>query len=262
MYTKNIFSSASLALRTAALASLVFAAGCTNQAEPEAGAKRMPASQEFAGFLQDYSKLKPSPRFEGEALTYASADAQKSLRQYLAIVIDPVETYLASDADEAKIPEKSREAATRYFQWALTRAVSDAYPIVEEPGPLVLRLRAALIGVDAGGAVAEADKPTDANDAIDHAVNIGQVGIEIELLDSETGEQIGAMVDRAPLGAGAEIASANISMHEKSMAAREAFDEWASRVRQFLDIQHEIPEQDAQRARESYQPYGADTAGQ
>jgi hypothetical protein len=46
------------------------------------------------------------------------------------------------------------------------------------------------------------------------------------------------------------------------MAAREAFDEWASRVREFLDSEHELSEQDAQRANQSYQPYGADSAAQ
>jgi hypothetical protein len=218
----------------------------------------MPAGQEFAGFLKDYSGLKPNPRLEGEALTFAKADAQKNLRGYLAIIIDPVEAYLATDADEAKLPVKSREAATRYFQWALTKAVSDAYPVVDEAGPLVLRLRAALIGVDAGGQVAVADRPADANEAIDNAVNITKVGIEIELLDSETGEQIAAMVDRTALGAGAEVASTNISKHEKSMAAREAFDEWASRVREFLDAEHELSGEDAERANQSYQPYGAE----
>jgi hypothetical protein len=266
MFRKNSFSSASPALCTAVLGLLVLAAGCTRTPEPEAsagaGAKRIPAGQQFAGFLKDYANLKPSPRLEGEALTFGRADAQKTLRSYLAIMVDPVETYLASDADEAKLPEKSRQAATRYFQWALTKAVSDAYPIVDEPGPLVLRLRAALIGVDVGGEVAAADRPANPDEAIENAVNIGKVGIEIELLDSETGEQIAAMVDRTTLGAGAEVASTNISQHEKSMAAREAFDEWASRVREFLDSEHELSEQDAQRASQSYQPYGAEAAAQ
>ena len=266
MFRKNSFSSGSAALCTAVLGLLVLAAGCSPAPEQEAsagtGAKRIPAGQQFAGFLKDYANLQPSSRLEGEALTFARGDAQKTLRSYLAIMVDPVETYLASDADEAKLPEKSRQAATRYFQWALTKAVSDAYPIVDEPGPLVLRLRAALIGVDVGGEVAAADRPSDPEEAIENAVNIGKVGIEIELLDSETGEQIAAMVDRTTLGAGAEVASTNISQHEKSMAAREAFDEWASRVREFLDSEHELSEQDAQRASQSYQPYGAEPTAQ
>jgi Protein of unknown function (DUF3313) len=258
MLRLNNLSLSSSVLYLVAQALLVCTSGCARETEPSV--KRIEAGQEFAGFLKDYSNLKPSPRFEGEALTFARADAQKTLRSYLAIMVDPVDTYLATDADEAKLPEKSRAAATRYFQWALTKAVSDAYPIVDEPGPLVLRLHAALIGVNVGGEVAAPDRPADPNEAIDNVVNIGKVGIEIELLDSETGEQIAAMVDRTTLGAGAEVASTNISKNEKSRAAREAFDEWASRVREFLDAEHELSEQDAQRADKSYQPYGAETA--
>jgi hypothetical protein len=119
-----------------------------------------------------------------------------------------------------------------------------------------LRLRAAIIGVDAGGTVAPADKPEDASEAVDTAANIGKVGVEIELVDSVTGERIAAAVDREPLGAGAEIAAGNISRHEKSIAARHAFDEWASRLRTFLNQAHEIKGEDIKRAEESYQPYG------
>jgi hypothetical protein len=82
------------------------------------------------------------------------------------------------------------------------------------------------------------------------------VGVEMELLDSVTGEQIAAAVDREPLGVGAEVASANLTRHEKSMAARAAFDEWASRLRTFLNRAHELSGEDIKRADESYKPYG------
>ena len=75
-------------------------------------------------------------------------------------------------------------------------AVSSAFPIVSQPGPLVLRLRAAIVGVDVGGEVPAADKAADGDNALDRMVNIGKVGVEMELVDSQTGEQIAAMVDR------------------------------------------------------------------
>ena len=72
------------------------------------------------------------------------------------------------------------------------------------------------------------------------------------------GVELGAAaVDREPLGNGAEIAAGNITRHEKSLAARQAFDEWASRFRTFLDRAHELKGEDSRRADESYQPYGA-----
>jgi len=231
--------------------------GCTQQQPPQPpGVKRIPAGQEFSGFLKDYSKLKPSPKFEGNALVYINTDAQKNLHKYIGVIVDPVEVYLASDADAAKIDEKNRAAAARYFQHALMTAVSTAYPVVEEKGPLVLRLRSALIGVDVGKEIGAAD-PSQAGA---RAMNIGKVGVEMELLDSESGEQIAASVDRTTLGEGAEVAG-DLTQQERSVAAREAFDEWAKRVRDFLDAANELSPEDQKRAEASYQPYGEEPTG-
>jgi hypothetical protein len=253
MCKENTFSIKALSLCFIVLLALLTVA-CTKPATP--GVKKMPANQEYSGFLKDYSKLAPNPGLEGAVKTYVNTDARKNLHKYVAVIIDPVEVYLASDADDSKIPEKTRAAAANYFRAALIHAVSDAFPAVDQPGPLVLRLRTAIIGVDVGGTVAAADKPTDASEAIDTAANIGKVGVEAELVDSVTGEVIAAAVDREPLGDGAEIAAGNISRHEKSLAARQAFDEWASRFRTFLNRAHELRGEDIKRADESYQPYG------
>ena len=82
----------------------------------------------------------------------------------------------------------------------------------------------------------------------------------MELVDSETGERIAAVVDRTNLGAGAEVGAENFSRLEKFAAAREAFDEWASRLRLFLDSAHELSGEDAARADKAYKPYGAEAA--
>jgi hypothetical protein len=139
-------------------------------------------------------------------------------------------------------------------------AVSSAFPIADQPGPLVLRLRSAIIGVDVGGEIPAADRSSDPEDALDRGVNIGKVGVEMELIDSETGEQIAAMVDRENLGEGAEIGAVHFSRQEKYAAAREAFDGWAHRVRDFLDSAHELSGDDAKRADQSYRPYGEEPA--
>jgi hypothetical protein len=253
--------------------SLVVAAGCsrpgtqtastassqpasTETAEPPIELKKMPAGKEFSGFLKDYSNLKPNPNLDGTALTFVSNDAQKNLHRYIAMIVDPVQVYLASDVDESKLPDKARGVGARYFQKALEGAVSSAFPIVSQPGPLVLRLRAAIVGVDVGGEVPAADKAADGDNALDRTVNIGKVGVEMELVDSQTGEQIAAMVDRETLGSGAEIGAANFSRNEKWAAAREAFDGWGKRVRDFLDSSDELSPEDAKRADQSYRPYG------
>jgi len=254
MSNNNKFSLNALLIPSAALL-IVLTVACTKPATPRV--KRMPANQEYSGFLKDYSKLVPNSDLDGAVKTYVNTDAQKNLHKYVAVIVDPVEVYLASNTDDAKLPEKTRAAAANYFRAALIHAVSDAFPAVDEPGPLVLRLRTAIIGVDVGGTVAAADKPLDADEAVDTAANIGKVAVEAELVDSVTGEVVAAAVDREPLGNGAEIAAGNITRHEKSLAARQAFDEWASRLRTFLDRAHELKGDDVRRADESYRPYGS-----
>lgn len=217
--------------------------------------RKMPAGQEFSGFLKDYSKLKPNPNLGDNALTFASADQQKNLRKYIAMIVDPVQVYVATDVDESKLPEKARGVGARYFHKSLTDAVSSAFPIADQAGPLVLRLRSAIIGVDVGGEIPAAEKSSNPEDALDRAVNIGKVGVEMELVDSETGEQIAAMVDRENLGAGAEIGAVHFGRQERYAAARQAFDGWAHRVRDFLDSAHELTGDDAKRADQSYHPY-------
>ena len=217
---------------------------------------KMPAGKEYSGFLKDYSTLKPNPNLDGNALTFVRTDAQNNLHRYIAVIVDPVQVYLASDADESKLPDKVRGVGARYFHRSLVSAVSSAFPVVDQPGPLVLRLRSALVGVDVGGEIPAADKPSDPNEAIDRAVNIGKVGVEMELVDSNTGAQIAAMIDHQNLGAGAEIGAVHFSPYEKWRAAQEAFDGWARHVRDFLDTAHELSPDDARRADASYRPYG------
>jgi hypothetical protein len=241
--------------RLGVIFALALAIGCSPAAENKPSVKKIAAGQEFSGFLQDYASLKPNPNLDGNALTFAATDAKQNLRGYFAIIVDPVEVYIATDADAARVSESSRVALTNYFQHALIAAVSDAFPVVDTPGPLTLRLRSALVGVDVGGQVAPSDVPADAK-PFEQALNIGKVGVEMELVDSKTGERIAAMVDRTNLGEGAEVGAAQFSRVEKFAAARAAFDEWASRVRTFLDSEHELKGEDAERAVTSYRPYG------
>ncbi len=238
----------------AVLCGLVVAGACSNASKSTT--KRIPEGQQYSGFLKDYASLKPNPRLEGEALTFVNQDAAKNLRRYVAVIVDPVEVYVSTRADESLIPERARETVSIYFRHALESAVGDAYPVVEAPGPLVLRLRAAIVGVDTGGSVALLDDPALTEKSLPRAIVLEKVGVEMELVDSQSGERIAAMVDRMPLGAGAEVGTENFSRVARFKQATDAFDTWASRVRVFLDSEHELSAEDAARADESYRPYG------
>jgi hypothetical protein len=233
---------------------VTFSSGCGSHTEPAStttAIRQMPAGKEFSGFLSDYSKLKANPEFEN-TVSYVRDDPAKNIHKYVAIIVEPVVVYVATNADIKGVSERGRAALADYFQVAMTNAVQDAFPVVKEPGPLVLRLRSALIGVDIGtGGGQQAGEG-----ALERPINIGKVGVEMELVDSETGEQIAAAVDRQNLGDGVSIESASFSSEEKYRAAVEAFDGWAERLRAFLDSASELSGPDRDKADKSYKPYG------
>ena len=229
------------------------ALGCS-QPPPPPIAKKLKPGEQYSGFLGDYSQLKSTSEIDGDLLTYSNPDQMKNLHRYIAIMVDPVEAYLKTDADESQIPKGSIEAATVYFRASLIRAVSDAYPIVSEPSPLTLRLRAAIVGIDAGGAADDSNTGAeDAQQPFTSTINVGEVGVEVELVDSVTGERIAAAVDKTKLGE--EALGGNLSRVERYHAAMAAFDEWANRIQEFLDREHEITGEDADRADKAYVPY-------
>jgi Protein of unknown function (DUF3313) len=67
-----------------------------------------------------------------------------------------------------------------------------------------------------------------------------KVGVETELVDSQSGEQIAALVNKERLGAGDQNRSASFSRDERFAGAKSAFDEWASLVRTFLNSAHQL----------------------
>jgi len=213
--------------------------------------RKMPSGQEFSGFLSTYANLKPNPEFEN-TVSYVSQDPVKNIHKYVAIIVDAPVVYLSTDADVKALPDRGRTALAEYFQHAISEAVEDAFPIVQANGPLVLRLRSAIIGVDVGPPILVDQKDEK---SLDRAINIGKVGIEIELVDSEGGQQVAAAVDRQNLGEGATVGSVNFSREERFRAATQAFDGWAKRLRDFLDSAHELSKDDVARVEGTNFPY-------
>ncbi len=253
MLTKyNSSELTNLAVSCAAAMLLLSATSCSHPTTKPAF-KTVAADQEFAGFLSTYANLKSNPNFENTK-SYVTSDPAKNIHRYIAVIVDPPEVYVSTNIDQNAISERGVAALREYFQNAITNSVADAFPVVQSSGPLVLRLRSAIVGVDVGSP--SASDSTDRN-ALQRHLNIGKVGVEVELLDSETGEQIAAAVDRENLGKGAEVGSVSFSREEKFRAATEAFDEWAARLREFLDSAHELSPQDVERVEATNFPYAS-----
>jgi hypothetical protein len=237
---------------------LLLSFGCEPAPEPESTGETVDIEvispeSEYSGFLENYSQLQPDPENE-DAYTYVNEEDMKDIHQYVCMIVDPVKIYLASGADRSQLPEKGSGTVARYFRHALMEAVSGAFTVVDDPGPATLRLRSALAGVDVSEATEGGTLPEGVEE-LERPINIGEVWVEAELVDSVTGDRIAAAVDKAKLGEGVVLSSSKISQVEVEGDVEEALEGWASRLRAFLDEWHELKGEDAERTDKSYRPY-------
>ena len=170
------------------LAVLVLSVGCSKPQEPrpenalDRQGKLVPS-----GFLKDYSKLAPSRQKDGAFVYF---DYSKKLSLYKMVMLDPVEVRLhpsakASDLDPAKLQQLAQ-----HFENAIRQELGYSYPVVQEPGFGVIRMRVAITDV-------EPAKPGLAMLPFTNMMEIalGGATVEGEFLDAQSGQQVVAFVD-------------------------------------------------------------------
>jgi hypothetical protein len=185
--------------------SLAVAVGCAQQVRK-------------IGFLSDYSRLEP----ENGSLRYID---MKRLSAYDQFIIDPVIVHLHGTD---KGPDmKTRRELANYMHNAIVNAIRDRYMVVSQPAPGVARLRIAITDVD---------KSTPALNVLPQTklvgMGLGGASMEGELLDSKTGEQIGAVIKSQK---GSRI---SLSGLKEWGDAKAVMDDWAERFRRRLDEAH------------------------
>lgn len=155
-----------------------------------------------SGFLGDYSKLKQVK--EGEALlVYRNPDVD--LGSYNKVIIDPVELWCCPESKLREASPEELERLSRTLVNTLKRSLARRYEIVDEPGPGVMRLHAALteatksvVLLDAFSTVypsarilSEAKKMATGVEAF-----VGSASIEIRAVDSVTNQVLFEEADR------------------------------------------------------------------
>jgi len=101
--------------------------------------------EKHSGFLKDYSQLKQEKDAAGDpVLRYVSP--QLSSRQYRQIMIDPVEYYPPPQPNET-VDSATLNEIRAYLDKELRRKIGERVPVVDKPGPSVLRMRAAITAV-------------------------------------------------------------------------------------------------------------------
>lgn len=192
-----------------------------------------------SGFLGDYSEFVRA-NDGSETLIYEKPGV--SLRRYERVLLEPVYVALTPEAARRPVNPGELAALANYLHDALVVAVRDAYPLVDDPAPDVLRLRVLITDVvptkpvlnTAGNVLL----PLRAASAAKRGVTgtdlfVGQVAIEAELLDSVSGERLIAIVDRK-VGTKFQLSEGTTTWGHVA----KAFREWAVQFRLRMDREH------------------------
>ena len=202
------------------------------------------------GFLSDYSELRPEGG-DSKAFIYENPDVDRT--RYKKLMVDRIKMFLAENADYKGIDPTELKELADYFHQAILKALGEKYPVVEETGPEVLRLRIAVTDIiptkpeasvvslvvpfvwlgEAGAGVAK--------DEAGSTPFVGETTVEMEALDSVTSEQIGAYIEhrvgkKYHWTKGAERGVKDyLNAYSTWAYTKQAMDAWAQVVRQRMD---------------------------
>ncbi len=189
---------------------ILFVAGCAAPVQ----------EQERAGFISDYSKLSKT---SSRSYLYTSP----RVNEYTSFIVErPVALFTPDETGMNAFTDEEMEEILTYFQSELVEAISndDKYQVVAEAGPGVARIRVCLTDMDATIGALNVNLATKMSGA-----GLGGAAMEGEMVDSVTGEQLGASIQ---WGSGSRVLRAGFT---KMGDAKLQINGWAKMLRQRLD---------------------------
>jgi hypothetical protein len=172
------------------------------------------------GFLSDYSRLQSAD----DSLRYLD---MKRLAQYKQFIVEPVVIHLHGMKQGARPDPEMRRELANYMNNAIVKAIQGKYMIVSQPGPGVAKVRVAITDIEQSNPVLNAIPQAKLTGA-----GLGSASMEGELLDSQTGEQIAALIESQK---GSRLSFSGL---KKWGDAKAVMDGWAERFRKRLDEAH------------------------
>lgn len=196
------------------LAGLALAAGC---AAPTAT---------HSGFLSNYDRLKPDP--SDESVRWWEKPGV-DWKKYKRLMLDPVEVRLDSSRAQRELTPAELKKVAASFRRIAVKVLSPRYPVVDRPGPDVLRVRAALTHVVPVNPVANIASVV----MMGMPVDLAEAGIEVRFSDSLTGELLAEMTDFKRHSA----LTLNMGWRRWSQV-EDLFEEWARELKKAMDEIH------------------------
>ena len=210
-------------LFVAALALVVVGCGTTYQTR----------SVEKSGFLGDYSQLQKGT---GDQAQLVFIDSKANWATYHSVMIDSVVVRAEPGRKSLmrKVSEDDLQMLADYLHTAMRDQLEKDYKIVDSPGPGVMRIRPAI--TEAKGSkvaldlISNALPPAIAMSTVKRLATgthsfVGEAGVEVEVLDTQTTKRLAAAVDRR---AGRKVLRGKLGTWNDVKAA---YDHWANRLR-------------------------------
>jgi hypothetical protein len=178
-----------------------------------------PKKAERTGFLTDYSRLRK------ESDTSMRYFNQRALARYSSFIVDRVEIHLHSGAkSKGKLTQQEINDLTNYMYSRIVKAVEDSgNKVAYQPAAGVARIRVALTDIQKSTAASLLPQAHLAG------VGLGGASMEAEMVDSMTGEQIGAVIE-AQLGS--RIPFSNLGKWD---ASKQVMNNWAKKLQKRLE---------------------------
>ena len=244
-------------LRTVASAAVmvaVLAAGCAST--PPSGPAAL--GPQYASLIEYPDRIKPATGAMGG---YVWMAANANMKQYDKVLLTRILVTLDQSENKAVDPV-TQAKLTAYFRAAIVKALEPTYPVVTQPGPGVLVVRATLVDLVpvnvaedvayqavpfGGGVVAELAEGPVMGEGFGSAPFLGRTGIVVQFFDGKTNQLIGEYADTqfgkqyvANLSKGVTAAAeTGWNQYWKGLKswgyAQEAFTGWAQAFRAYLD---------------------------
>lgn len=158
-----------------------------------------------SGFLSDYSLLEDRPDDVLDRV-YLSPELMRRAGSYKGILIDQPEVFMSPDSQYKGVKPDHLKTLADTVRAAITeRLAAGGYPIADEPGPGVILFRVAItdlylqkkkrnvLSFTPAGFVIYATAQAAIRD-LWRKIDIVELGVEFEVLDSTTGELLAAIV--------------------------------------------------------------------
>lgn len=194
------------------------------------------AEMKKSGFLSDYSGMKKGPK-GGADWVFIKEGVKFS--QYNKVMMDQVTFFLKGDAKYKGIKPEDINELTEAFDNAIRENIGKNYPLVDQPGPDVMRIRIAitdLVPSKTGMSAVTTVMPIGLGvsmlkkAATGKHTGVGETSMEMEVLDSVTNQRVAAAIDQHSGG--------KLSGLKKWGSAGEAFKFWTERLKMRLDEFH------------------------